>query len=240
MQIVQHDEVARELGIDACATVSQAFMEAAMKWCFGVTDMGLLLRGWSGAVAQLPSVTDVQFLEDGYCAMAQARARDRAGWASKLADLALDLDHAHIIDILRRFRSVVEEVKPGASPSSFHPNEFFSDFSAVESWQIFYAFGRALELVRAGMPYQQIETRVWRYKITVDIVARPSAAAGKLMAEMALRGNPDLILSYILGQDLMFHASRPGLKLRTPSAAWRALRGLRCPPDTSIRVPAAG
>jgi hypothetical protein len=151
------------------------------------------------------------------------------GWSTILEDLKDDPDLSHIIDILRRLRSIVQTQGPTDGLPYPHPNEFFSDFAAHESWQLFYAFGRALDLVRDGMPCQQIEHRISSYNIAVQVAARPSASIGRTLALMGVSTRSDLILNYTLGIDQMMFAWGPRVSLRCPTAAWKTLRALRTP-----------
>jgi hypothetical protein len=225
--IVRHDDVARQFGVDACATISETFLQAIADDYLGVADVALLLREWPQAQARTP-LSDIEFFH-GFCSAALAKAQERAGWRPTIPPID-DIHLLHVIDIIRRFRSVVETLKPGATPTKSHPNELFSDFTIAEQWQLFYTFGRAIELVREGMPFQQIETRIRPYKIAVQVAERAVGWIGRVTGEMVPR-DCDLVLNYVLGLDMMQFGSGPTLSLRSPTVAWRAIRGLRCPPS---------
>ncbi len=223
-EIVRHDDVAAAFGVDGCATVSQALMQAIADDYLGIADISLLLREWPNARSQNPQITDVDFLH-AYCSAALVKAGDRADWQPSIRPID-DVHLRHVIDIIRRFRSVVETRKPDAVPSRFHPNELFADFTSAEQWQLFYTFGRAIELVREGMPYQQVETCVDQYKIVVQVAERAAEFIGTTLARIVPHDS-DLVLNYVLGLDMMPFACRPSLDLRRPTVVWRVLRGLQ-------------
>jgi hypothetical protein len=195
-------------------------MEALADDCVGISDIALLLREWPKA--QQRSLSDIEFFH-GYCGTALNRAAERAEWDWHTRPID-DPHLTQVIDIIRDTRSVIETVKPGASPVHFHPNELYSDFTLAEQWQLFYTFGRAIRLVHEGMPFVHLETTVGGYTIGVQVAEHPNY--WDRLGAMT-RPGLDLVLSYALGIDIMLCATKPELDLRKPTVAWRVLRNQR-------------
>ena len=218
-KIVRHDDVAARLDIDACATVSQGFLQAVADECVGVADLAIMLREWPKAF----STTDIEFFH-AYCLSSIARAAERAGWRPT----GPPNEHLrHVASIIGNFRSVVVTRKPGTedTTSAFEPNEFFSAFTLAEQWQLLYTFGHAVELVREGMPFMQLEAQIDTYRVVVQVAERASGWTGGVLGLMA-PPDCDLILNYVLGLDMMQFAPSRTLSVRTPTIAWRVMRDL--------------
>lgn len=220
-EIVRHDDVARSLGVDACATVSETFLQCMASNCLGVADLALMLREWPKARGDSPAITDLEFF-NSYCLSCMERAAEKAAW--RPTDL-LTADLEHIASMIRNLRSVKDTPGADGAGGVIEPNEFFSDFTLAEQWQLLYVFGRAIELVRDGMPHMQLETQIDTYRVVVQV----TGVIGKWVAEAQARMIPsdhDIVFSYPIGIPLMPIGVRPTLTVRSPTVAWRVLRRL--------------
>jgi hypothetical protein len=228
-QIHVHDEIARELGVHMCATVSQRFIEAAVWGCMGVANLTTAIKRWPRLKQAHPPLTDIQLVQSLLFFSANA-AGQVVGWMPTPPNADVDL----FALILKDFRSVRESSvgkELGATPSqvpvtaplrkrgNIEPNRFFADLGIVEHYHLLFTLGRMAELVREGMPFMTASVELDRYTVVFQLVEHPR----HLPQLPAMLPKPfDIAFCFVLGHQLGFFV--PSGDMKSPTRAWKALR----------------
>jgi len=210
-QIVEHIEVASQIGVDSCVTVSNSLMKLIADRGAGITDLAAIVSRWGAIKAIQPELTDTQWFSSLRGLSVQEAAK-KVGWA---VDGVLHPDLELATRYVRGLRAVPAIGKPD---DNFDGNALFADFSFTEQFILLFSIGKAAEIVRSGAPYARIPFEIDRCKGIVTV-----AASSRWFSHLGSLADPDCDFEYLFELEL-------GLTvvsfrdLRSPSRAWKTLR----------------
>ncbi len=209
-QMVEHPDIASQMGVDYCITVSENLMKHFSNQGAGITDLAVIVSKWNEIKKVQPELTDIQWF-DSIRSLSINEAAKCVGWRVN-GTIPPDLDLA--TRYVRGIRAVPAIGKP---EETFDGNALFADFSFTEQFILLFSIGKAAEIVRAGTPYIRIPFNIDRCRGIV--VVAESSRWFPLLGSFEFDGDFEYTFELELGSTILAFRD-----LRSPSRAWTTLR----------------